>query len=264
MEALDSVFNDEAQPRDEQGRFTKGEDPQPVDKEPEPPQEQAVEQPAPEEGEPPAPEPQPEPEEPSEISGLKAGISAEREKRQKYERELEQLRAEMQRLQQANQPEPPDVYEDPDGFKSHSEKQLSQAEQQRINDRVNLSAYYAKKQHEDFDEAMQEWQKLIQQDPSLYQRAIQQESPAEWAYQQVKTQQFLTKVGDDPDKYEASLREQVEQEIREKLEAELRAKYEQQPAQPKPPRSLATAPSAPVSSQEWSGPKPLSALFGDN
>jgi hypothetical protein len=191
------------------------------------------------------------PEEPVEVRGLKSAHMAEKTKRQEYERQLAALQAELAQLKSPQQ-QVPDVMQDPQGFAQSLEQRMQTA---LINERVNLSYAMAKRSHPDFDEVMAEWPALYQQNPAIYQAALQQEMPAEWAYQQVKRMQFLQEVGDDPSTY----RTKLEQELRAKWEAERMP--EQRPAPVAPPPSLATATSAPVREQQWAGPRSLNSIL---
>lgn len=226
----------ETRPRDESGRFAKGEEPKPEAAEaksvtPAPKEEVKTELP--------------------EVSGLKAGIAAERKQRQELERRLAELMA-----QQQAKPEPrPDVIADPEGYATSIEQKMQAA---LVNQQVNISYAIAKRQHDDFDQVMAEWPAMMQADPSLYQKAIQQEMPAEWAYQQVKRSQFLREVGDDPSSY----RQKLEAELRQKLEAEYAAKTPVVPSIPTPPPSLAGARSnGRMSDPIWNGPPSLSQIL---
>ncbi|HKY19572.1 MAG TPA: hypothetical protein VJM31_00010 [Vicinamibacterales bacterium] len=229
-------------PRDESGRFVpKGDEPKPEAAKVE------AAPPAAKEAKPKAPE----------VTGLEAGIAAERNKRQDAERRVAEYEARLRALEaKANPPQPPpDPISDPQGFAQTFEQKLQLME---INHRVNTSAAIARMKHADFDQALQDWNGLIAQDQSLYMQAIQQADPAEWAYQHVKRQQLLREVGDDP----ASYRQKLEAEIRQKLEAEYAQRAPAPPVVPAPPPSLASARSnGRMSEPVWSGPPPLSDIF---
>lgn len=259
MSDLDEVLNGEdspEKPRNEKGQFTKGEEPVeqpsqvPESEEPETPageQDDSEETPEEPEEEPEKDQPKEPKEKPSdESAGLRAGIAAERKKRQEIERQLAALR------QQQEQPKAPDLYENPEGYQQHIQQTLQSA---LIDERVNLSAAFARKQYTDYDEVMEHWGEMVSQDPTLYQHAIQQELPADWAYNQVKRQLLLAEI-DDPTTYKERLRA----EMRAELEAELRAQKPQ--PKPTPPPSLASAPGGGTKSEPtFSGPTPLHDLF---
>lgn len=228
-------------PRDETGKFVKGED-KPATASPDAvPPTAKVESKA----------------KPPEVSGLEAGIAAERNKRQEAERRAAEYEARLRDLEtRANPPAPPpDPVSDPQGFAQTLEQKMQEA---LLNQRVNLSASIAKGRFSDYDEVMGEWPALIQQNPALYVQAVQQEMPAEWAYQYVKRQQLLKEMGDDPSAY----RTRLEAEIRQKLEAEYQQRTPVAPVIPAPPPSLASARSnGRMSEAVWSGPPPLSSAF---
>jgi hypothetical protein len=180
-----------------------------------------------------------------------AQANDERRKRQALEQELARYRAQQQKA--------PDVATDPQGFQQHINETL---QTQTINMRVDLSAAMARKQYQDYEAVMAEWPALIEQNPYLYQQAIQQELPADWAYNYVKQQKLLQEIGDP-----AKWREAEQARIRAELEAELAQKAQQAPARPAapvPPPSLANATSAAggISTKaQWNGPTPFQNMI---
>lgn len=189
-------------------------------------------------------------------TGLKAGITAERKKRQEAERQAAEYRSKLEALQ--NPKKAPDVLEDPEGYR----RTVNEDVEAKLEDqRVNMSAAMARKAHADFDEVMAEWPELMQADPSIYKKAATQELPAEWAYQYVKRERFLKEVGEDPDAWRKAEREK----FRAELEPELRKQLESvTPTHVIPPPSLASASSGGRVSGDSivTGPKPLSKIFG--
>ena len=232
-----------AQQRDNAGRF-KGE----AKPEAEKPKEEPKEAAKPKESATPAPK---EAEEPEQVRGLKAAHMAEKTKRQEYERQLLELRNEIAAVRAAQAPQP-DAVRDPQGFATHIRAEMETA---LANERANLSFEMARRAHPDFDEVMAEWPALVAQSPEVYQQAMRQQMPSEWAYQQCKRAQFLRDVGDDPSAY----RSRLEQELRQKWEAE-RTTHAPTPV-PSPPPSLASATSAPVREQAWNGPRSLNSIL---
>jgi|SRR5689334_4456670 len=224
--------------RDESGKFVKGE---PAAK--------------PEAGTPPAkPAAKIEPSDPE--SGLKAGITAERKKRQDAERRAAGLQQRLEALQTPRQT--PDVLADPEGFRKSITADI---EAQRINDRVNLSAAMARELYPDFDEVMDEWAGIMQADPLIYQQAIKQDFPAKWAYQHVKRERFLKEVGDNPDNWRKAERERLRAELEPELKKQLEAST---PKQPVPPPSLASASSGGRVQSDTAGVerRPFDKIFG--
>ncbi len=248
--AVETPEAKEAKARDEAGRFAKVE-PAKVEAQKEEPKVET----------PPAAKEVPKVVKPPEVTGLEAGIAAERTKRQEAERRVAEFEARIKAMEQrenqrANPPAPPpDPLTDPQGFAQTFQQQM---QAMQINQRVDMSVAVARMKHQDFDQALDEWNGLIAQDQNLYTQAVQQKDPAEWAYQHVKRQQLLKEVGDDP----ASYRTKLEAEIRQKLEAEYQQRTPVHQVIPAPPPSLAGARSnGRVSDPVWTGPPPLSSLF---
>lgn len=223
-------------PRDESGKFKKGEE--------------VAETPT-------AKSKETKPDDPE--TGLKAGITAERKKRQEAERRAAEYHQQLEALRTPTKT--PDVLEDPDGYRKHIE---SGVQAQLENQRVDMSAEMARAAHTDFDEVLAEWAPLMQENPALYQQALKAKLPAEWAYQYVKRERFLKEVGDNPDSWRTSQREAIEKELREKLEAEFKARESSTPQHPVPPPSLASASSGGriTSGPSYAGRKPFEKIFG--
>lgn len=179
-----------------------------------------------------------------------AQANDERRKRQALEQELARLRA--------PQKQAPDVATDPQGFQQHINETL---QTQTINMRVDISAAMARKQYQDYEAVMAEWPALIEANPALYQQAVQQELPADWAYNYVKQQLVLKEIGDP-----TAWRESEKARIRAELEAEI-AQRPQVPARiapAVPPPSLANASSGAAvvsTAKSWDGPTPFKNLI---
>lgn len=175
-------------------------------------------------------------------------LQEERRKRQELERQLAALQ----------QPKKlPDVTTDPQGFQQHLNETLQSRE---VDMRVNLSAAFARKQYQDFDSVMESWFQMTEANPYLYQQAIQQELPADWAYNHVKQQLLLKEIGDP-----AAWREAEKARLRAELEAEIAQRQPpQRPAAPVPPPSLANAQSAVggiSTAPAYEGPTPLKSIL---
>lgn len=203
-------------PRDEQGRFAKddkGED----------------------KGAPPAPEPDKQQHIPL------TALLDEREKRQKLERELEQMRREyVQRQQPAQLPKVPSVLEDEAAYNQHVESMVSQAV---VNERLNLSEEMARDKYgnEDVDAALES----VRADPRIAQHFMQTRHPYKGLVEWHRQQKLMAEIGNDP----AAYRARVEAELRAQIEAQAKP----EPSRPKPPpSSLAAAPS--TSSNELGTP----------
>ncbi len=179
-------------------------------------------------------------------------MQEERKKRQELERQLAQLR-------QQQQKPPPDVIQDPEGFRQHIQSDLrSQLE----NERVNMSAAWAKRQYQDYESVMETWFQLTADNPVLYAQATKQDLPADWAYQHAKRHLLLQEIG-DPTQYRQKLESELEAKLREKFEAEYAAKAPRAPVSvPAPSLANATS-SGRLSTAEpaWGGPTPLTKLL---
>lgn len=183
----------------------------------------------------------------------------ERRKRQRLEEENRQLREQMARLSRPPQPQRPDPIADPEGAQQYDREQYQSS---LVDMKVDMSWEIAASTIRDFDAVMNDpdygWRHAAQEDPTLYQRAIQSQNPAKFAYQAVKRSRFMRDVGDNPDDYKARLRKEIEAEFAAKAPAV-------QPAAPLPPKSLADANSAPAPKPgEWTGPTPLKDILKPN
>lgn len=231
-------------PRDDSGKFKKVEAKEETPKvETEVPAETTAAKPA---------KPETAPNDPE--TGLKAGITAERKKRQEAERRYQELERKLHEMQQ---PKAPDALTDPQGYAAHIRSAA-------LDERVNNSVDLAREAFADFDEVMgagmETWGAAVAKDPTLFERAMTQRNPGKWAYQHMKRAKVLEEVGDDPNAWKeaqkASLRAEIEAELKGKLELEAKNR------QPVPSPSLASASSggratAPI----WSGPKPLNEVL---
>lgn len=247
MESLDKVL--EGRPRDESGKFvakdkpdadtTEVKAPNPVEAKGDPEKEKDVTA-TPAEKTP----VETIPDEPPEIRGLKSAHMAEKTKRKELEKRYAELEA---KYQEANRPPAPDPRLDPEAYRQY-------ADNARIDERVDLSHEFAKQQHEDYEDVMGigngNWTQACQADPTLYQRAIMQKFPAEWAYQQLKRSKVLESLG-DPDAWVKA----KEAEIEARLTAKLK------PQVPNPSLANANGSGRVETTPAFSGPTPLNSIF---
>jgi hypothetical protein len=212
---------------------------EPTEEQPEP---EALDQEAPE----PEPEPEPEegkgeppapPAEPKDDHHRAVPITAlldEREKRQALERELADLRRQVQPKEK-----PKDFFEDPDAVLA-SERQRYQ--QMLMADRVQRSAYTAEREFG--KETVAEVIEFFN-DPKHAAKShefLNHPDPIRAAKEYVDQQRAMAEIGNDP----AAYRARIEEEIRQRVLAEMQGKPASQPSPaPKaPPRSMASAPAA--------------------
>lgn len=200
-EGLDALFNEvnaepaatpapeqSGQPRDESGRFAS---PQPAEPAPavEP---QPVAPVAPAAPEPAKPDPS------QEAKGLMLAMLDEREKRQKAERERDELRSSQQTRNI------PSVTDDPEAFAQHQQQLIQQT---ATNTRFETSEIVARQQHGDdpVQKAMDWAMTRSQESPAFAHEYLKQKHPIDWAVRQQKRQALLDEIGDDPEAYKAKI-----------------------------------------------------------
>jgi len=180
-----------------------------------------------------------------------AALQAERDKRQRIEREVDELRRWRQQVETPQKK--PDFFENPDEALSQFQRQL---QQQQIADNLRLSRFYAEREYgADLVNEAYEW---FDQHPEQSQSLLKEPSPFHAAVETYKRQKLLQEVGPDPDGWKRKQEETLRQQIRAELEAEFAQKAPTRPAAP--PRSLASAPSAGGNSEPV--PDPFDDMFG--
>ena len=205
----------------------------------------ASQEPAPQEAEPqpeapaeqpPAQEPEPQqPESTEERQSHNVPLTAlldEREKRQKLERELEQLRQQAQ--PQAPQPtQIPDPYEDPAGYQQYVQAQI---DQRSFAATAEISGRFAEQKYgkETVEEAVRWAQEQGAKDPTLGQRVRASNDPVGFVVEQFQREQFWQKYQSDP----SSFTQATSQTAAPQMVAPVTTKPTA------PPRSLAAAPGA--------------------
>ena len=153
-------------------------------------------------------------EEPSELTGLKAGITAERHKRQDLERQLQQ----MQQQQQAAAPKP-DFWENPEGAIGNIQASVDEKIRRAT---TNMSVNMMRDAHTDYDEKESLFIELGQQNPALFNQMNQSSNPAHFAYNYATKHAEMQAIG-DPTEYRAKIRAEVEAEFRTGKAAEIEA-----------------------------------------
>ena len=172
-------------------------------------EEQAAEPEKVEKPEPPAAEVPTTPE-PKEETVPLAALKAEREKRQKYERQLAEY-------QQREQQKPlPDFHQQPDEYVQALIQQHTTRLTQQMLGALEEQARMA---HPDYDEVFEVLQANAEQNPALVQQVMQSPNPAMAAYKLGKQLRELEAMK-DPDAY----RKQIEAEIRKQIADEAAAK----------------------------------------
>lgn len=184
-----------------------------------------------------------------------------KEKATRAETERDMLRQEIDRLrnghEQPSQREQQNPFADPQAY----------FDAKLFNERLNMSEQMLRAQHEDVDEVLQAFEAAVQQNPALGAELRKQPHPWKWAYDTAKRFEALQKFGDDPAKYEQSLKEKYREELREEIMKEMQGTPPAQPGQPpqqqpKLQPSLATARSAgPRTGPQYTGPTPLDEML---
>lgn len=163
---------------------------------------------------------------------------AEREKRQKAEREAEEMRRRLDALERERQAtaqpqKAPDFFDNPDEAFAYRQQQLIQQQRHREFNQSKWRVQQAVGDADLVEQAEAEFAQAVQRNPHLYQEMLQHPEPYHYVVEWSKREKFLREV-QDPDKWR-------EQE-REKIRQELLANAQPQPTTAPPP-SMATAPS---------------------
>lgn len=194
----------------------------------------------------------------------------ERGKRQHTERELEEYKTKI-RAYEEKQAKKPDLFEDPDGWQKSvhdsAEKRVKEAEDRQTVRFLGLSEQLARDRYPDYNEKLETFGKLMQQEPSLRDRMLQAPNPAEYVYRTAKQYQELQGF-ESVDK----LRESIRNEERAKILAEMGKPVEKtEPTKPeaKPDPTKPAPPAVPdsLSNERSAGDSPpvnrsLKDIFG--
>lgn len=228
-------------PRDEAGRFAKADGQT--------------------EGAPPAPQANPAEE------GRVAAIKAEREKRQRVEAELAELRRQVAGMQRpaapqppASQAPPPQFWDDPEGYIANLKAEMGkQVQREVLETKLAVSESGARSRYADYQQMEDVFAQLCDREPALQAKLAQHPDPAEFAYQTARHVVQIQRMREDP----ASA---LDDAAFEKAAAARGYTKAPPPASSPPPvslprgladaRSTRGAPSAPP------GARPLGAIFG--
>lgn len=145
-----------------------------------------------------------------------AALMAEREKRQKHEKELAEAKRQLEEFQRSQQQvQMPEFFADPEGY---VQTVVSQVEF-RARDRMFAAMEEEQREaHDDFDTHFEAAMTEAQQNPAIARDILNAKNPAKAAYQLGKRMAQASALVADPAKYEAE------------LEAKLRAKWEAEQA----------------------------------
>jgi hypothetical protein len=212
-------------------------------------------------GEPPAP---PAGEQDSERIPI-AALRDERAKRQAaekaaadYRQRVEQYE-QMIRQQQAaqQQPQRPDLFQDPDGALNHVQSALRQ---EILRNKVETSVMVVRQQHTDYDDAEAAFLQACQGNEPLYRQMLNHPFPAQFAYSVGQQMRAMAEIGNDPSGY----RDRVRQEERDRLRKEWDAEQGQRQAQVRasvPPTLASARDTSGRFAPAWSGPPALKDIL---
>jgi hypothetical protein len=197
-----------------------------------------------------------------------SAVLDERSKRQDAERRAKEYEDKLKAFEE-KQTKRPDLFEDPDGWAKSVEesanKRIQEAENKNTARFLGLCEQQARSKYQDYNEKLDIFGKLIQQEPTLRDRMLSAPDPAEYVYRTAKQYQELQGF-ESVDK----LREKIREEERAKLLAEnaqtVVSTQEQTPAKPETKPQAPAIPDS-LSNERSSGDTPptkrsLSEIFG--
>jgi hypothetical protein len=224
-----------------------------------------------------------EPEEsvPENLDGLKKALGAARGDKRRFRKQWQEVERERYRLDgevaamrrmleqrpaasgtkesEKQERDPNDEYwEDPVGYIN---RQRVDPEAVATVQRANVSEFYARREHADYEEKKAYFLECAAKDPSLLQEVFAQPVPAEALYQKATALKERGEFERDPEAWRDA--------ERERLRAELSGSSEPTSAAPRPPakspipsRSIAGARGSGASTtREWSGPRAAETFF---
>jgi hypothetical protein len=193
-----------------------------------------------------------------------AALKDERQKRQQLEARLAELETYLQSQQRQPTAPPPDMFDDPDGFKAHLRDQIlaelqPALQQQGAISRAEFSEMQARRQYEDYDAKIEVFKEALAANPFLLNELKQAPDPAVFAYNAankfLEAKQYGT-AAPSREQIEAELREQIEAELREQIMAEINLNRPKAPSTFAGDRSVGSR-----SGPAWTGPAPLGDLL---
>lgn len=185
----------------------------------------------------------------------KAFLRSAQEERAKRQ----ELEARLKALEKPPEPEKP-FWDDPEGAMNKMEARVQGV---ALKTKLDTAEAIARTRHPDYNEKMEVFKDLVGKSPVLWQEALQNGDPAEFAYQRAAGYMELQQAGGV-----AELRAKVEAETRAKVTAELEAQYKaktEKSAKERAdlPPSLGDARGTPVNKPVFGGPPSLDEiLFG--
>ncbi len=160
--------------------------------------------------------------EPDQVTGLKAGIAAERQKRQDVEARLEQYEQQIQQAR-ANQ-EKTDFWDNPEQVLNNYARDM-QARMQQM--QTSMSVEMMRNAHPDYDQTETAFIERAKANPALITEMNQSGNPAKFAYEHEKTQQQIQEFS-NPEEYKAKIRAEVMNEMEAEKKAGIETAIKQQ------------------------------------
>lgn len=216
----------------------------------------------------------------------RAALEDERRKRQELEKDVnefkqwkagleQQQRQLLAQQQQPQQPvQPPDIFEDPEGYQKHLAQQNSDfatnlqstVQGQIYETRVELTQDAMREKHADYEEVEEVFAAHVKAqmekgDLRLLQQLYFHPNPAKFSYEQGRKIKLMSDIGDDPDAY---INAQVEARLAERNGQTQVQPNSQPPAAPPPKSLVGTASAQPRNSKgQWAGPASLDDILSD-
>lgn len=157
--------------------------------------------------------------------GFKAGMLAERRKRQELEAQIAASKVE---TPQNTQPTPT-FFDDPEAFT----KTILETKTREIENKLlPVLETVARQVHPDFDEKLEACKELMAQDPTVARQVFSSPNPAEAAYNVGKLLIFQKKYGADENSIRASMKKELMEEVRAQVHAEVLGKVQNKQNQP--------------------------------
>lgn len=148
-----------------------------------------------------------------------AALKAEREKRQRFEREKQELERRIAEAEKQNEPKP-EIWDDPDGFVT----QRVQALEQQFNGRLyGALEAAARETYPDYDEVFATVEEEARNNPAIKHEVFSSPNPAVAAYKLGKRLQEFKQM-QDPEAYKAKIKAELMAEIKAEQEAEAKRK----------------------------------------
>jgi hypothetical protein len=151
-----------------------------------------------------------------------AAVKDERSKRQEATTRAEQAEARIAELEaqiNGTAKETPDVFEDQEGFVNSLRSEMKQ---DLASAKFELSVELMRDLHSDFDDVSKVFMEAANENPVLKAQAQKSSNPARYVYDQGKKYMQFQEM-QNPEAYEAKLRQELEPKVRAELEKKLQA-----------------------------------------